>query len=274
MYVSDVLKVSEEASYSVSWDDSVMIAAMSIVALETEAVLVVDRDGKVDGVFTGYNFITTVYQFPENDWATLYKLRCYDRYWRALSCAPSDPFESLLRKMAGMRWGHAVVHREGDRHSVIGVLDVARFLVRSGWYEKFPELKISEIATRPIVSVGVEESIYEVMRIMLHQRVRRVHVKGEDKIVTDRDVARFLLSKPTVDEFRENPQNVLRRPVNTMGRHMRRPVELEPDTSLKEAAEKLLTNEAYTIITSDKQGMLTPWDITIRIYERQTLTNI
>lgn len=271
--VSDVLEVSGQVTYSILLDESVIMAAMHIAALETEAVAVLSPDGGVHGVFTGYNLIQLLHGSPENAWASLYKTNCYEVDWKTLRCTPADSLEDLVGEMVKRRWGYAAVHRGENMYSIIGVLDIVRLLAKSGRLEKTHGLRIADLSAGPIVSVGVEASIYEVMGLMLRRRVRRIYVKDEDKIMTDRDIPRYLLSSLTVNEFRENPKDTLRRPVSAMKSYMRRPAELEPDTELREAVDKLLSNEAYTIVMRDKRGILTPWDITATLYQRQLITD-
>lgn len=153
------------------------------------------------------------------------------------------------------------VVEEGSKYRVIGVFDVARLLEERNALE---DVMLRDIETTPIMSTSEESSIHDRLYPMVRHRVRHAYVDEQGKIITDRDVVRYLLSSATVDDLREDPGSTLARPVRGMRSHMRQPAVLEAETSIADPLKQLLNNEAYTVIANDKQRIIAPWDMTGR----------
>lgn len=266
LFVSDVLKVSGGQLYFVRREDPVIMAAMYLAMLDTEALAVIGQDKHAHGVFTGYNFISLLISGDISSvWKTIYTTDSYLTGWKAFLTTPTESLESLLHRMHERRWGYALVLENDEVKTVIGVIDIAKLMAQPHVIDRLSGVKASDIGTMGIVSVDSKASITQVIEAMMYNGVRRVLVSDMDMIITDRDIARYLLPRPTVDEFRENPQQVLARPVSNMTRYMRRPAIITPETEAKTALRELLTSEAHCAITHDKQLIITPWDVTAKL---------
>jgi len=260
LLVSDIIKVIPNRVCTVKWDDPVIIAALYLTAIDVETLLVLNGKKRVHGIIAAYNIINLIYSHPENIWKTLYKTSCYDVDCMVLKTSPEEHLDSLLSSMATTFLDYAVVE-EASGHRVIGPIDVARLLLEHNVLNHIKGLRIKDIGSTPIVSLGEESSIKQLIGAMLRHKVRSVFIKEQRKVITDRDLIKYLLTSPVVDEFREDPNGVLFKPVKDVQNYMRKPAELEPETSLSEALKHLLSNEAYTIITTDECCIVTPWDI-------------
>jgi predicted transcriptional regulator len=174
--VFDVLRCVDRTAPIIGEDDAVIKALVVLKALDVPALAVVNQRGKVVGVFTGYNLIAFLHMVvstgSESLWPYLYKVSLYDVGWSILSTEPDEALEKLVSRMLVRRWGYAVVHH-GETQHVIGVLDVARFLVSSGALER-TSLRLLDIATGNVVSVRRDSRLFDLMGVMLDELTQYV----------------------------------------------------------------------------------------------------
>jgi CBS domain-containing protein len=262
--VLDVLKYVNGTTSIINEDDSVMKALVVLKALDLPALAVVNGRGEVVGVLTGYNVITLLYRVgstsPERLWAALYKTPVYDVGWLTLQAETTKSLEDLVAGMRARGWGYAVVHH-GETQHLIGVLDVARFLVSSGALEK-TSLRLLDIATGNVVSVRRDSRLFDLIGVMLRRRVRRVVLEGGEYVITDRGVLQYIVSNQALEMLRDNPEKLMNTPLDELTQYVGRPEILSGDTHISTAFKKLVEKEPYTVLTEERKHILTPWDIT------------
>ena len=262
--VFDVLRYVDRATPIIGEDDAVINALVVLKALEVPALAVVNRRGEVVGVFAGYNVITLLHRVgltsPEKLWAALYKTPVYDVGWLTLQAETTKSLEDLVTGMRARGWGYAVVHH-GETQHLIGVLDVARFLVSSGALEK-TSLRLLDIATGNVVSVRRDSRLFDLMGVMLRRRVRRVVLEGGEYVITDRGVLQYLVSNQALEMLRDDPAKLMNTPLDELTQYLGRPEILSGDTHISTAFKKLVEKEPYTALTEERKHILTPWDIT------------
>jgi len=262
--VFDVLRYVDRATPIIGEDDAVINALVVLKALEVPALAVVNRRGEVVGVFAGYNVITLLHRVgltsPEKLWAALYKTPVYDVGWLTLQAETTKSLEDLVTGMRARGWGYAVVHH-GETQHLIGVLDVARFLVSSGALEK-TSLRLLDIATGNVVSVRRDSRLFDLMGVMLRRRVRRVVLEGGEYVITDRGVLQYLVSNQALEMLRDDPAKLMNTPLDELTQYVGRPEILSGDTHISTAFKKLVEKEPYTALTEERKHILTPWDIT------------
>jgi hypothetical protein len=248
----------------ISVDDTVIKALVTLKASDAPILAIVNRQGEVGGVFVGYNLIGLLHRValtsPEKVWASLYRTTVYDVGWFTL---PAETFMSLKDLVASMRargWGFARV-RLGEAQHLVTILDVAMFLASSGTLER-TSLRLLDIASENVVSVGRDSTVFELMSVMLSRRVRRVVLEGEDYVITDRSILQYLVSNPVLEMLRDNPSKVMDTTIDALLGYAGNPVILSRDTALSVAVRKLVEREPHTVLTEDKRCILTPWDIT------------
>jgi CBS domain-containing protein len=225
---------------------------------------VVNRRGEVVGVLTGYNVITLLYRVglksPEKLWAALYKTPVYDVGWLTLQAETTKSLKDLVTDMRARGWGYAVVHHGKTQH-LIGVLDVARFLVSSGVLER-TSLRLVDIATGNVVSVRRDSRLFDLIGVMLRRRVRRVVLEGGEYVITDRGVLQYIVSNQALEMLRDNPTKLMNTPLDELTPYVGRPEILRGETHISTAFKKLVEKEPYTVLTEERKHILTLWDIT------------
>ena len=114
-----------------------------------------------------------------------------------------DPFvfeetttvEDATRRLLGSGLHGAVLVDASFRPlGVVSVVDLARALLERGGGEKL----VSDIATRPAISVSPDDGVYEAVAIMVHNGVHRLAVVGSDGtligVVSPTDVLRGIVN--------------------------------------------------------------------------------
>jgi CBS domain-containing protein len=262
--VFDVLRYVDRTALIISEDDAVIKAIVVLKALDVPALAVVNRRGEAVGVFGGYNFITLLHRVgstsPERLWTALYKTPLHDVDWLTLQTETTTSLEDLVTGMRARGWGYAVIHH-GETQHLIGVLDVARFLVSSGALERM-SLRLLDIATGNVVSVGRDSTLFDLIGVMLHKKVRRVVLEGGDYVITDRGILQYIVSNQALEMLRDNPEKLMNTPLDELTPYVGRPEILSGDTHISTAFKKLVEKEPYTVLTEDRKHILTPWDIT------------
>ncbi|MDJ0270882.1 MAG: CBS domain-containing protein [Aigarchaeota archaeon] len=238
---------------------------MHIASLDTEAIVVASSETEVHGIFTGYNFISLLTKHAPEAWTALYKTACYDVDWKALATTSAESLTTLLATMGSRRWGYAIVMQDKKMKAMIGVLGIARFFAERGVLRELTDVKVRDIASKGVVMLDSEATISEAMETMLRRGVRRIIIPDENKVITDRDVTRYLLSGAVVEELRNNPNDVFNRPISEMRKYTKSPATIDADDMVSSALSALLKSETYTALTEDWQHILTPWDLTIKL---------
>jgi CBS domain-containing protein len=262
--VFDVLRYVDRAAPTISEDDSVIKALVVLKALEPAAILVVNKRREAVGVLGIYGVFTLLHEVgstsPEKLWAALYKTPAYDVDWLSLPVETTVSLEDLVADMRARGLGFALV-RLGETIQLVNILDVSSFLVSSGALER-TSLRLVDIATGNVVSVGWDLTLLDLMGVMLHKKIRRVVLEEGDYVITDRGILQYLVSNQALEMLRDNPTKLMNTPLDELTQYVGRPEILSGDTHISTALKKLVEKEPYTVLTEDRKHILTPWDIT------------
>jgi CBS domain-containing protein len=270
--VFDVLRYVDRTAPIIGEDDAVIKALVVLKALDVPVLAVVNRRGEVVGVFAGYNVITLLHRVgstsPMKLWAALYRTPLHDVDWLTLQTETTTSLEDLVTGMRARGWGYAVVHH-GETQHLIGVLDVARFLVSYGALER-TSLRLLDIATGNVVSVRRDLTLLDLIGVMLRRRVRRVVLEEGDYIITDRGILQYIVSNQALEMLRDNPTKLLETSLDALTPYLKKPEILRGETPISTAFKKLVEKEPYTVLTEERKHILTPWDITKLLEKKQT----
>jgi predicted transcriptional regulator len=259
-----VLRYVDRTAPIIGEDDAVIKALVVLKALEPAAILVVNKRGEAVGVLETYGVFTLLHEVgstsPEKLWAALYKTPSYDVDWLNLPVETTVSLEDLVAGMRARGWGFALV-RLGETQQLVNILDVARFLVSSGALEK-TSLRLLDIATGNVVSVRRDSTLFDLIGVMLHKKIRRVVLEGGDYVITDRGVLQYIVSNQALEMLRDNPTKLMNTPLDKLTQYLERPEILSGDTHISTAFKKLVEKEPYTALTEERKHILTPCDIT------------
>jgi len=262
--VAQILKASPCTLYSVNEDEPIISAGLHLSQLDVEGVVAVDKAGKADGVIIGYNVLRLIN--PKTLWTTFYQTKIADSKMRVLLVKPDDDAQSVFKRILNHGWGYAiVVDSAGRPKNLIGLLDIANFLVKSGFSAIVRNTRVRERGSNPLVTATEGTSILMAIAVMLDKHVRRLFVRESELIVSDRGLIKWLLSPKNVGRLRDWPQEVLESPISSLGPMLHKPVFVEGDLDATTALEMIHDEDARCLITKDRKTILTPWDLTISL---------
>lgn len=267
MLISDVARVSQTPVHFVKPEERVIVAMLPLAKLDVAAVLVGKSDKEVTGLLGGYNCLQLA-KVPGSFWQKLYTVSVEMIDWRVLSFQAGTRLGDVLRNMHNLRWGFAAV-MEGDRFRLlVSVIDISRFLDSVGALERFPTLSLGDLTNKVVGSISVEQSLKELVDIMLRHRIRRILVKENGNIITDRDIIKYLLDEPQIHELRENAEHVFSKPVKLLENYMNEPAIVNREEDIASALRKLLESPAKAIVTPDHREIATPYDFTVKLWKQ------
>ncbi len=161
-------------------------------------------------------------------------------------------------------WGYAiVVAPNGAPTNLVGLLDIASFLVKSGYTAKITNVRARDKASNPLVSVSENLSVMDTIQTMLDKHVRRLFVKESGLVVSDRGIIKWLLSPVNLGRLRDSPGEILDSPIKSMGPMLHKPVFVDPELDAASALSWINAEDGRCLITKDRKMILTPWDLTI-----------
>ena len=256
--VSDII-IEHYYSETVRPDEPVIIAGIAIMALEVDAVVIHCPYRGFHGVLTGSDFLNHIINQPEEAWKTLYLTHCYEIDSKSLETDTSEALPTLLSKMRRKGRGYAVVPNHAKTPRVIGLTNILKYISR---IVRQIGVQVQELATHRPVSLDRDAKIIELIKIMQNKGVRRVLI--EDKVATDRDIVRFLL-EDAIDDLKREPCKVFQRSVNEILDNLSRPAILRPHDDASRAIKALSMNPSYTGVTTGREAIITPWDLTVKL---------
>ncbi|HTX04894.1 MAG TPA: CBS domain-containing protein [Steroidobacteraceae bacterium] len=105
-----------------------------------------------------------------------------DRKDRALfSIAPEDPVLEAIRMMADRHVGALLVMRGTELAGILSERDYARKVVLLG--RSSADTPVSQIMSSPVISVTLENSVQDCMRLMTERRIRHLPVIEGGRVV-------------------------------------------------------------------------------------------
>ena len=223
-----------------------------------------DKQGRPTGVTIGYNVLRLTN--PRTVWATFYQTRIADSKMRVILAEPKDSVQGVIRSILNHGWGYAiVVGSDGKAKNLIGLLDVANFLVESGVTAKVTNVRAREKASNPLVSTSQKASVMATIQTMLDRHVRRLFVTESELVVSDRGIIKWLLSTANLGRLRDSPKEILDGPISAMGTMLQKPAFVEREIDAGTALRLIQKEDARCLITNDKSMILTPWDLTVSL---------
>jgi CBS domain-containing protein len=105
-----------------------------------------------------------------------------DRKGRALfSIEPDDPVLEAVRMMADHHVGALLVMRGTELAGIVSERDYARKVVLLG--RSSAETPVRQIMTSPVITVSLENSVQDCMRLMTERRIRHLPVVDGGRVI-------------------------------------------------------------------------------------------
>jgi len=262
--VRNILDTSPCVLYRVNEDEPIISAGLHLSQLDVEGVVSVDVAGKPTGIIIGYNVLRLVNS--RTVWSTFYQTRIADSKMRVLLARPENDVQTIVKSILNHGWGYAiVVNASGAPTNLIGLLDIADFLVKSGFTGRVTNVRARDKASNPLISISERATIMTAIQTMLDKHVRRLFVTESERVVSDRGTIKWLLSPTNLGRLRDAPGEVLSSPLSSLGPMLQKPVFVEKDLDASRALQLINKEDARCLITVDRKMILTPWDLTISL---------
>jgi len=262
--IKNILETSPCVLYRVNEDEPIISAGLHLSQLDVEGVVAVDKAGKPTGVILGYNVLRLVN--AKTVWSTFYQTKIADSKMRVLLAKPEDDVQTIVKSILSHGWGYAIVVNPGGAPTnLIGLLDIADFLVKSGFTGKVTKVRARDKASNPLISISQGATVMAAIQTMLDKHVRRLFVTESELVVSDRGAIKWLLSPTNLGRLRDAPGEVLSSPLSSLGPMLHKPVFVEKDLDASRALQLINNEDARCLITADRKMILTPWDLTISL---------
>lgn len=165
-----------------------------------------------------------------------------------------EPLENLVRAMQESRWGAVLVSEAGQKQMVM-ISDLLQFY-ESG--KLSTTLNIGSVST-PVVRLPGKATLKEALETMLELGVRRIFI-SKDRFVSDRRLIAFLFSSGSLEEMRDNPENVLKHRLTEVG--CGTAIAAAGSLLVGKAAPMLRPGTEDCLLTG--RGVVTPWDLIVK----------
>lgn len=262
--VARLLEYSPCTLYKVGEKEPIISAGLHLSQLDVEGVVATGGDGKPTGIIIGYNVLRLMN--PKSVWSTFYNTKIADSKMPVLLAKPTDDLHLMVKSIMNHGWGYAiVVDPVGAPTHLIGLLDLAVFLVKSGLTANVTNVRAKEKASNPLVTISEGASVMTAIASMLDRHVRRLYVKESELVISDRGIIKWLLSPANLTKLRDAPKEVLDASVSSLGPILHKPVFVEPNLDAAAALKLLNDQDGRCLITKDRKMILTPWDLTISL---------
>jgi CBS domain-containing protein len=262
--VKKIVEASPCVLFKVNEDEPIIAAGLHLSQLDVEGVVAVDKAGKPSGIIIGYNVLRLTN--PKSVWSTFYKTRIADSKMRVLLAKPEDDVQTIAKSILSQGWGYAiVVNAAGAPTNLIGLLDIAEFMVKSGFTARITNVRARDKASNPLITISENLSVQETIATMLDMHVRRLFLQESEQVVSDRGVIKWLLSPANLGRLRDEPDKILGSPVRELGVMLHEPVFVKEEIDAATALQWISKGDARCLITENRKMILTPWDLTISL---------
>ena len=220
--------------------------------------------GKPTGVILGYNVLRLV--DPKTVWSAFYQTRIADSKMPVLLAQAEDDVQAIVKSIMNHGWGYAIiVDRGGAPTNLIGLLDLAEFLVKSAFIGPGHERKGVGQGVQPD-DLGEQRARH---RGHHPDDARQAHEEALPERLCARRLRprmiKWLLSPANLKRLRDSPKELLESSVASLGALLHKPLFVDPDIDAATALTWLNKEDGRCLITEDRKTILTPWDLTVSL---------
>ena len=108
--------------------------------------------------------------------------------------SPGDTVKKALDVMVRYEIGSVVLAEEGKAKGIVTERDIVKLLRKDG--AKVLGIKVKDVASSPLVTVGPETQVWEAFTVMLKKKIRRLPILSGGKLVgitTERDLLKWVV---------------------------------------------------------------------------------
>ncbi len=237
-------------------------AGLTLAYRDVEAVVAMDRQGRVDGVITGY---TVLREFLRGDiWKSLYETRSGDKSWATVQSTYNDYLNDLIRKLYSSNLKYSIVFGMGKPSNLIGLKDLAKYLEISGRSTFLESMEAEAISNPRVRSISGESSLEEAIRTMVNEGVGSLCLRGSQRIISVKSIIRGVMKSSILEKLRDNPHSILQKPIKELPELHVEAIKMKPGMTAKTALSNLLKSSSECMISPDQRRIITYWDLVVK----------
>lgn len=174
-----------------------------------------------------------------------------------------ESLEFIIKTIATSRLGVVLVKRKLVSSEILTTVELRDFihLYRSGRRLKERNVTVGSIASSPVLAVRGEDTLKQVIGVMLKHRKRKVLLRETKSLISDRDVLNFLIGSNRFEQLEDEKGRILDTPARELPSS--RPRFVDSDMVIEEAAG-LMNPDAGDCLICDR-GLVSFWDLVIKL---------
>ena len=251
-------------------DDPLVSVGTTLLAKEVSCAVIRDKNGVYKSI-QPYQIISLLLQSkPDEMYGLLYEP--VSKFVDAVSPSSlplvhsDDPFAKALTKMGKNRFTDVMVLDDHDLPSgMFSVRNVVRFL--SGRTDSIG-MSLEEVSSR-LIPVDGEESIIDVFRFMVRNRVKRAVIKEGEAFYccTESEAMSRIFSFAGLNLLRDDPDTLLKMPIEWLVHPFQNHVpSLSGGLDVAEGWIQASWTSNCTLVVDDER-IATPWDLVMKPFE-------
>lgn len=169
----------------------------------------------------------------------------------------------IARAMKESQLGVVLVSRKDDAPNVIGMAALRDYfeLYRDEKSMLDSDLTVGDLASSPVLSVRKEDTLRQVIDVMLKYRVRKILIQKTKTVISDRDILSYLTSTVKISQLRKTPELVFSTPAGELPSS--RPPFVDNRMSIAAAVQLMNPDTGDCLICNG--GLVTFWDLVIKL---------
>ncbi|GEM_PF-2080538 len=258
----DVIKIKDlfyeklKMSYPMIEGDEYLIDVVSILSnINLDSIIIRTSPLNKTKIVSGYSILRGfVKEKIEDIWGFLYK-EAKSFTVDIESFDINDEATTLLRYLSTYTVSQAaIIYR--DFRTIITLRDILNLILD---YQISIDIKLEELVSSNLIVISQNSTIYEAIREMVSNKVRRLFIEKSGEYITDRIILGFLFSPYWLSKLRSSEESLLDSNIEKLPK--KKPFIVEKEISVIDAAKVLLTND---IIFYKGLGIITPYDLTAK----------
>ncbi|MEM0481582.1 MAG: CBS domain-containing protein [Nitrososphaerota archaeon] len=264
----------EFCSYvSVSSRQPALVAGALLASQGASHVVVADHGQSeeqyiVEGVITGREILGLLAKNHEV-WRHVMRVTSGEISRPVPSLDRRESLAALFGLMSEFGVGFALVNDR--RPGMLDLLTVLRYsAAKRPLWSFLRSYRAADVCSGPeVLSIESDQTVLESIHLMLNKGVRRLVVEDRHAILSDRSVVKFLFgSIQNMELTRDSPERLFNLPVGELDEFLLHPAVVASGDDLEIVLDRLLASEAKCCLLEDGGGIITPWDLTVKLFLR------
>lgn len=251
--------------------DTILTTGLLLTVRDNSCAVVRER-GKVKGVLYGYQIVSLItLSKPEEIYSILWRSIAEVDEIAPLASLPTvtlgETIDGALAKISAARFGDLLV--VDDKGAPAGLLTLGMILKAVAGRAEKVGLTVGDAAS-PLKLVDPKDSVIDVMRFMMRNRVRRVVMQRGSKLVgcTERELLKACFSTKGLEMIRDDLESFLATPIGSFAGTFLYPipnVNGSVDVAKAWTLASVVRDDVATLIV-DETKIATPWDLIVKPY--------